>query len=378
MHSVMDGLLEAGCKVDVLTMSTYKFQVKHHDLPGDILDRIGFTSVDVDARIHPLGALFNLFSGASYHVSRFKSKDYQHQLEILLNENDYDLIQLEGVVLGEYLPTLRRSTRAPVVLRAHNIEHRIWDRISSNTHNPFKRWYLRLQARRLKSFEMRVWQEVDGIAAITPTDANQIAKDTNRPVVGIPFGIRPKEISHALRQNNNSLCHIGSMDWLPNLEGMDWFIEKCWPKIRKSRPDVKLHIAGRNFPERLLKMEQQGIIGLGEVEDAWSFLGANGILVVPLLSGSGIRIKIIEGMAAGKPIATTRIGAEGIECVSGEHLLISNSADELTENILRLLNDESLCERLGRNARKLVEEKYTIAMTTERFLEFYNRLGVSR
>ena len=125
----------------------------------------------MDLRLKPLDAFLNLFTGKSYHVERFDSEKFRNRLIETLKANDFDIIQLETLFMCPYIPVVRKYTRAKIVLRAHNIEHLIWQRISAETKNPVKKWYLSHLARTLKNYEQKTVAEVDGILAISPGDA---------------------------------------------------------------------------------------------------------------------------------------------------------------------------------------------------------------
>jgi len=145
---------ELGHKVTLLAMNTPKHYFKIKELPEEIKKIARFIAVDVDTKINPFDAFWNLFSGKSYHIKRFISKEYKQALTELLQDNEFDIIQLEGLYLAPYVDTIRKHTDASIVLRAHNIESEIWERIADNQSWGWRRWYLRLLARRLKKEEL--------------------------------------------------------------------------------------------------------------------------------------------------------------------------------------------------------------------------------
>jgi len=168
------------------------------------------------------------------------------------------------------------------------------------------------------------------------------------------------------------LFHIGSLDWAPNQEGLIWFIERCWPKIHEQFPDLKFYIAGRNAPDWLVRrFHAPNIVFEGEVADAYQFMNSKSIMVVPLFSGSGMRIKIIEGMALGKPIVSTPIGTEGISTQSGKNILIADNEKEFVADVERLITDNELFQNISRSAIEYIQEKFDNLALAGALTDFY-------
>jgi glycosyltransferase involved in cell wall biosynthesis len=165
------------------------------------------------------------------------------------------------------------------------------------------------------------------------------------------------------------------MDWLPNQEAMNWFIQEVWADISLDYPTLHFYLAGRNFPVEFYDYNNQNNIRiLGEIDSAMQLMNEKAIMVVPLFSGSGIRVKIMEGMALGKCIVSTSLGAQGIDAVDGEHILIANTADEFKEKIEYLLKNISEIERIGNNATNLVRLNYDNKVLIQKKLDFYRQL----
>ena len=199
-------------------------------------------------------------------------------------------------------------------LRAHNIEHLIWKRLSENTRNPFKKLYLDHLSVQLKNYEIDHLDDYDGIICISKIDEKYYSNFTRKHITTATFGVNPEDYQpHKKRESKPSLFFIGAINWMPNAEGLKWFLSKIWPAIHENFPGLKFYIASKEIPEWLNKFDSNEIHVHEEVENAIDFISSKSIMIVPLLSGSGIRIKIIEGMALGKTIIATTIGAEGIE-----------------------------------------------------------------
>jgi glycosyltransferase involved in cell wall biosynthesis len=249
--------------------------------------------------------------------------------------------------------------------------------LACNEGNPLKKWYLNLLAKRLKKFEKQQLNNFDGIAAITKNDALAFKESgCVKPIHVSPFGINLEKL---IVDNNNlempSLFHIGSMDWMPNQEAMKWFIQNVWYDMNYEFPELKFYLAGRNIPTSFFDYNNQNHIGvLGEIDDAIRFMNEKAIMVVPLFSGSGIRVKILEGMGLGKCIISTSLGAQGIEAKNGEHIIIAETAEEFKNEIRNLINNPSEIIRIGKNALRLVKDKYDNKKIGADTIDFYNKL----
>ena len=165
---------------------------------------------------------------------------------------------------------------------------------------------------------------------------------------------------------------------MPNEEGIYWFLNNVWDKVTKRNPDLQLNLAGRNMPKWLLKLKKKNVNVYGEVPDAKEFVRNNDIAIVPLLSGSGIRIKIIESMAMGKTVITTMVGAEGIQYSEYENIIIADSPGKMVEVTCKIIKNPDEAQRIGRNARRLVEDIYDNKKIINRLLIFYDEIGKTK
>ena len=375
MNSIITGLLEAGHQVKVLAINSPKYNVKESDIPEEYKKKTGIELIDVDLDIKPLKAFANLFSKKSYHVERFISKDFKARLSELLQKEQFDVVQLEMLYMAPYVETIRKHSKAVIVLRAHNVEHKIWERIAKETKFFIKRWYINHLAKTLKEFELTALETVDGVAAITRKDAAFFRKYCSKPIIDIPYGVYPEEFTPKYEiEGRPKFYHIGSMNWMPNEEGIRWFIDEVLPKTVEKVPAFVYHLAGRNMPEWLTQLNNPNVDVIGEVPDAKAFVAENDVAIVPLLAGSGIRIKIIESMAMGKTVITTRVGAEGILYKEDVNLIIAENKAKMVEAIRSLNVNPDIAVRIGHAARKLVEETYDNRKIIERLLMFYEQI----
>ena len=378
MNMIVEGLISEGHTVKVLAVNSFKYNINPEDIPSSYREKTGIELIDVDLRIKPWQAFLNLFTGRSYHVERFISSNFRKRLIEVLQSDRYDIVQMETLFMAPYLSTVRANSDAKVVLRAHNIEHLVWARVAEGTHNPLKRRYISHLASTLRRYEQAMIPIFDGIAAITEKDAEyfsrQLAVGSGQLAV-IPFGIDIQNIPQPVPSPDPvSLFTIGAMNWIPNEEGVRWFLHHIWPEVHKEFPSLKYYLAGREMPGWMQRISFPNVEVLGEVPDAREFMDAHGIMIVPLLSGSGIRIKIIEGMAAGKPVISTLIGAEGIEYTNGKNLLIANASCEFIDMISLCINDMDRCIKVGEDARKLIDTTYDRQLIIQKLVTFYKQL----
>lgn len=370
MHSITQGLLDAGHRVKVLAVCSDKHPVLHDQMTDAYRQQTQFEAVHIDLRPHLLPALYAMLSGESYHVRRYRSAAFADKLREVLQADRYDVVLVEGLFLTPYIPLIRQHSHAQVVLRAHNVEHRIWEQMAQGCHIPLKRGYLKHLALTLRHYELEHINDYDAVVCISPADADLFRQNgCRRLLTSIPFGINPEPMEH-IDVEPASLFHLGSMDWMPNVEGIDWFLQSVWPRLHAEVPQARLYLAGRKMPRRLIDHQPDGVTVVGEVADAMYFIASKQINVVPLLSGSGIRVKIIEAMSAGKTVVTTRVGARGIDARDGEHLLLADTADDFVRQIRRCIEEPEYCQQIGRNAYQLIADTYNIETLTQQLIEF--------
>lgn len=373
IHNNLKGFLDAGHEVKFLCLNPKKDQTSLAEVP-DYFSRALAESIPVDTDLSPYQAFVNLFGSESYHVSRFYHPAFEQRLSALLSHTTFDVVHMEGAFIGQYAPFIRKHSSACLVLREHNVEYRIWESMAKLTANPLKAWYLRTLAARLKEFETTLWKQVDLIAAISPADLLVFQQvNPNAFLGGVGFDLEPY-LAVNKEAIPKTLFHLGSMDWLPNKEAVMWLLNSIWPQIHRQFPDWKLFLAGKKMPKdwqrdtETLKVE-------GEVESAISYMSAYSVMIVPLQSGSGIRIKTIEAMALGKAVITTSVGLLGLDLEPDKEVLLANTPQEFVAVVARLDADPELAGRIGRAAREKVQSLYTNEKHIARLIEKYRNCG---
>ena len=361
IHYYIEGYLKAGAALSLLAMNTTRHWVDLQTLPPIYKQLKHFKAVRVDNRLKPLPALLSLISGGSYHIERFVTKAFEDALVEMLSTEDYDIIHLDGLYLTPYLPVIRRYSKAKVVMRLHNPEFRIWERLAAQEKSGIRQWYLTVLAKRLKAFETAHINDYDLILALSDEDADFYRRHgCTIPIYIHPFGIDVSTVKSGPEPKiQTPKCyHLGAMDWLPNQESVEWLLKEVWPLVAEKAPDARLYLGGRNMPAKYAGHKLPGVTVVGEVPDAAAFEAGKDILLVPLLSGGGVRIKIYRGMAAGKAVVTTSIGVEGIDAVDGRDVLIADTPIDFAAQVSALIRSPENVDRLGRAAKNLIAEKY--------------------
>lgn len=375
MMNLAEGLATAGAALTQLMVET-----PGHPFPAQVPDNYPFVHhrVFLDTNIRVSGAALNLLQSGSYHLERFKKVALMKALEQILAKENFDIIQAEGPFVLGFLAELRSMTKARIILRAHNVEYLIWERVAKSGRHGLLSPYLKLQSARLKREEIAIASQVDGLVVMSDTDLQAFKKlgvQTPATVIGIGTSLKAPEILPE-QTEGRKIFHLGAMNWYPNKEGVEWFIEKVFPRVKAEVPGIKLHLAGHGMPAGIVPAEHQEAIQLDSAPDAATYMLSHGIMIVPLLSGSGIRVKIIEGLRLGKVILTTKIGAEGLGVVDGRELLIASDEVEFAEKLIQCFADPALCGEISENARKFAAAHFDTAQLARQLLSFYKSLSI--
>ncbi|HRH85156.1 MAG TPA: glycosyltransferase [Bacteroidia bacterium] len=362
MYNLAESLTASGAAVKMLSFNTKKHFMDANSIDAALLDKYKLETVFLDASVNAWDAFTNLFKpNESYNIVRFDSAAFHQKLKEILQSETFDFILFEGLFLSPYLQTVRTFSKAKCILRAHNVEWLIWKRLAAATTNSLKKIYLHFLSDRLKRYENKVINNFDAIVAISELDKNLFLKDgCNIPIEVAPTGMNTAKYKNIEQMDADSLSlfHLGSMDWLPNIEAVDWLLKDIWPMIQQKSNKVHLFLAGKNMNPKYFNIKSENLIVAGEIKDALKFMENKQIMVVPLLSGGGIRIKILEGLAAGKVIVSTSTGAEGINYSDKKNILIADTPEDFTKTILSLLNNPNLLNNIAREAQILARTQY--------------------
>lgn len=375
MYNMARALDKAGASVTILSFNTRKHFVAPEKLPSEIREKFHVQGVFLDATVKTIPAILNFFNNKSYNISRFDTPAFHHALEVLLQQEKFDVVQMESLFMTPYLKTIRKYSKAKVVLRAHNVEYLIWQRLASAANNPVKKWYLNFLAGRLKNYEKAVLNELDAIIVLTEDDRKLYEESGAKvPMLASPIGLDTEQYEVAdVSPKELQFFHLGSMDWLPNIEAVNWFLENCFPSIKKEFPKAIFHFAGKSMPDAIFKQASEQLKVYGRIDDARTFMSDKSVMLVPLLSGGGMRVKIIEGLAMGKTIISTAIGAEGIKYTENVNMLIGNTPEEFISRIRECIANPSRALEIGKSARDLAVTRYENSVLGKEVISFYKQ-----
>jgi len=372
---IFKGLSKLADDVHLLSFNTSKHYVAEQDIPKSYFSEDTYSLVNINTKPSYFQAIFNLiFSRKPYILSRFKKKEFVIKLNQLLKTKKFDVVQVEGLYMLQYMNEIRKNSDAKIAFRAHNLEHQIWDQLAKKTKNIFRRRYLKLLAMRILNYELFCLNKYDMLLPISSEDAAFYEQLGNEKVLKIvPTGFDFEGVNKPLSASNlNKLFYIGSLEWQPNQEGILWFLENCWPKLVEKQPNIELHIAGRKAPRWLQhKFQVSGIKWHGEVKSSTDFMMDKSVMIVPLLSGSGMRIKIIEAFVNSKAVVATSVAANGTSSTDGENILIADNPEAFVDKVLKLIENRELYNKLIEKAFGYTKQNFDNHLIIKELFEFY-------
>lgn len=376
MYRLLQSWIQHGFDVHVIAMNTTRHYCKVQDYPELFKQCASFQTVDVDNRIRKSQLLSNfLWSNKPAHAARFQSADFAQHLISFLNIHQPEWIQIESIYLHEYYALLRKhAPKAKLVQRLHNIEANIWKKLTEQESNFLKKYYLNHLAQRIKRYEQKLWPMYDALISISSPDHEYIKTlCPNTPLFCFPYGIEEFPSLQAWSQNLNCY-HIGAMDWQPNQEAMLWMQNEIVPEILKLKLPFSFQFAGRKMPAYFQKFQEKSFQCMGEVPDTTAFTKDKQILIVPLRAASGIRVKSLEAMAAGKLVISTSLAMQGIDAQDGIHYLCADSAEAFAKAYQWCVQHPEQAQAIANNAQKLMIEKYNQDKLMLHYLNFLENL----
>ncbi|HYL76498.1 MAG TPA: glycosyltransferase [Bryobacteraceae bacterium] len=307
--------------------------------------------------------LAGLWSPVPVAVSRWRSAAMKHKIDELRRGERFD-----SVVCDFLFPSVNISDLSSCVLFQHNLESIIWQRRAQHA-GGLSGPYLKLQASRMCAYERAVSRSVKSIVAVSEADAEAMRSRYGvSRVSAIPTGVDVEHFTAADRTKGTDLVFVGSMDWMPNVDGVLWFAREALPLIRRRRPDCSFAIVGRQPPSAIQALAAgNGIQVTGTVPDVRPHLWGASIAVVPLRIGGGTRLKIYEAMAARTPVVSTSIGAEGLQIHPGEHIAVADTPESFAASCLKLLENEGERVRMADAAWRLVHDRFTWEVVVDSF-----------
>lgn len=305
-----------------------------------------------------IGRAAHLFAQAPYGVAVARSPQMASQLAALLSEKAVDAILCEQTDLVTNLPA---QLDVPLVVDFHNVDYLIMERYVRFESNRAKRLYARLESRKLREWERRACQRASTAWACSEYDRALLQKfGPGLPMFVVPNVVDVDEYAADSAEDPRKILFQGSMDWYPNRDAVEFFVMQIFSRIRSQVPNVRFVVAGRNPPEEFRQRlgRISGVEFTGTVTDMRAEIASAAVCVVPLRMGSGTRLKILEAAAMAKPIVSTRLGAEGLEFLPGQEIMLADDPSAFAEAVTKLLNAAADRRLLGQAARKRVEQDY--------------------
>jgi len=324
----------------------------------------------------------NLFSPLPYSVASHTSPELRQAITDYATRHSVDVWQCEWTPYAEVLRGLPSARRLVI---AHNVESLIWQRYHENESNPLRRWYIGEQWRKFARFERRTFAEVDSVVAVSPDDATRLHEEFGaRRVEVVDNGVDTEYFRPAERlpddHDPRRVLFLGSLDWRPNLDGISLLLDRVFPAVRREEPNASLSLVGRNPPEWLKRRvaECDGVQLHASVPDVRPHVARSGVMAVPLRIGGGSRLKILESLASGLPVVSTRIGAEGLCLEPGRHLTIVEDVDAMAGAIVRAIRDPAGARAQAACGREVVLGRYDWSCLAERLEKVWLELGRTR
>jgi glycosyltransferase involved in cell wall biosynthesis len=373
VYHTLKTLADAGHRV---TTATFRSAFHPQDASGmaDLGDHV---TTDGDYRPYSVAdALFSLVTRKPITVQSRMRPEPMDRLLTRLKSRRFDAILIEGIHAAVYIPQLRAAfPDATLIIRQSNVEYEMLARNADAARNPAIRWFYRRQSAFMKRFEAEAIRNADGITAISESDAATFRHwiPDLRCAVIAPGCHIPTVITPAA-ERNGSLVAISNWTWAPNHVGLSWFIDQVWPLVCARQADCRLDVVGGGLPDDVAAtLRNDARIRVhGFVPDTEPFRQSASVFIAPLLSGGGVKIKVVEAMASGVPVATTSFGAEGLPVEDGVHLRIADDAEAFASHVADLLSDQSLRIRLADAASELVRTRFSWSAQAAALTEFIN------
>jgi len=328
--------------------------------------------------------LRSLFSRYSFEHHCFAVPELQEALDRVQRQTPFDVVNLESPYLAHF--RLRQAPAGasppPVVIDAHEIAYDMVRQIAGRAGSLGRKLYGALDWRKLRHEELSAFREADGVYLCSLGDQQRLLAEVPEARTAVVPNAADVEFYQPRPSDppadGRTVLFFGLLSTVPNLDGILWFVREIWPRILRARGDARLKIMGKNAPAAVRALAGPGVEVAGFVDDLRPHLAAAAVLIVPLRLGGGTRLKIVEGMAMGKAIVSTTLGAEGIEATPERDLLIADQPGDFARDVLRLLDEQGLAARMGAAGRRLAVERYAWTSAAASLERFYREILVAR
>lgn len=282
-------------------------------------------------------------------VSRYRSEELRRRIAALIASEGYDSIVCDFLAAAPNLGDLGQC-----ILFQHNVETTIWQRHVAQSGSLAKKLFFQMQAKKMEAYEREICRAAKHVIAVSEIDASRMRTMFGiDSVTSVPTGVDVEYFApRKAAPSTSDIVFCGSMDWLPNVDAVEFFISEVLPLIRSRLPGTTFTIAGRSPDARVLHAAEglDGVCVTGKVEDMRPYLWGSKISIVPIRIGGGTRLKIYECMAAGVPVVSTTVGAEGLRYSDGQDIVLADDPAGLAEACTRLLIDDAARRSIAQRA----------------------------
>lgn len=361
---LLNDLLELNIDIKHYTISTDKHPFDKQAYPEYLRTKISPENVQLKTNVNAFGFLKSWLSGSSYNLDRFKSSNWSNKILKEFRSSNNNFLVIDGLYGGTFLSELSNKEKSRVFVRAHNIEHEIWRGQKENCNNPFKKALLSLLYKRLKAQEIQLLKKCKRVLTLSSEDEAVLTK------YDIAFTTLPVSIPNQEKLCDYSvsdLFHVGNMNWIPNQEAVEELIDIHQSLIAEIS-DLTLHLYGSGVEKFELGYKNM-VRRHGFVEHVEDIFTKSGILISPIKSGSGIRIKLLEALSFGVPVVTTSLGAAGINTDSG--ILIAETKEEFIRQAKKLIQSAETRESLGTNGKEYISKEHAPKKVVEKLKSLF-------
>ncbi len=310
----------------------------------------------------PLNLVHSYLRGIPLSIERNRSERMAALVSQRLRDDSYDAVFVDGWLMAQYLP---RGFGGLTVLHEHNAEHVMWRRQAEREGNPLLSALIRLEYRRVRSYEASILSRFDIVFAVSDADRQALIElgaepERLRVLPNLPDPTLLERPALSFAAAGSVILYFGTLSWPPNVEGLQNFLSSVFPLLRQRVPEARFVVAGKGAPAWLERLARRtaGVEFVGPVEDAEPLYRRARVFIEASRSGGGTRLKVLNALARGLPVVASPEGAEGLELVAGEHLLIASDAESTAEAVRRLLSEDGLWRTLSENGRALVRSHY--------------------
>jgi len=321
-----------------------------------------------DKSYTPGNVVRGLIGPTPLNVLNFTSAAVLTEVERIFQQQAFDVAQIESMHLVAYARRIRQiAPRTRLILDWHNIESEILARFAENDRNPLRAAYARRTSLLSRNVENELLRLCHAHTVCSEREREVLlARVPEARVEVVGNGVDCDFFAEASPQaERRDVLFMGRMDYHANIDAALYFVSNAWPMVRQRRPELRLVIVGAQPPQEILALREQGITVTGTVDDVRPFYRSALVSVVPLRVGGGTRLKVLEAMAAGTPVISTTLGAEGLAIMSGKDLLIADTPEDMTDAIASLQAESPLWHQLAEHGRRLVREKYDWSVVGE-------------